>query len=193
MSRTSVRSAPTRVGAKQRWLSSLLAALALAGLTAGACHAQCVEFSDRAPQIDLDTFVKSPSSLLERLRNDKDKLKYQLATYIATDPSVLPSVRRLTVEATSSDRSAIGAALRLAEARCTSSKPDAARKIRNFVQQLGDRTVQAGYSVAGEDQGAPQSDLLNRGKKQPNRSGDLLQGEWKTQLADPFKPLPIPR
>lgn len=188
--RLAIRAHPIRA---HRWLPALLMGLALTGLSAGPSRAQCVEFTDRAPQIDLDTFVKSPTSLLERLRNDKEKLKYQLATYIATDPSILSSVKTLAAEATSSDRSAIGAALRLAESRCTSKKPNAARKIRDFVQRLGDQTVLAGYTVAGEDQESPTPGLPDRDKKQPNRSGDLLQGEWKTQLADPFKPLPIPR
>ncbi|MDE5446968.1 hypothetical protein GWG65_37685 [Bradyrhizobium sp. CSA207] len=155
-------------------------------------HAQCVEFSDRASQVDLDTFTKSPSSLLERVRNDKDRLKYLLATYIATDPSVLPSVQTLISEATSSDRSAIGAALRLAEARCTTTKRDAARKIKDFMQRTGDLSMLAGYSAAGEDQ-SPQSTAADKTQKQPNRSSGLLSGEWKTQLADPFKPIPVPR
>ncbi len=193
MSERSTRPLVVRTTTKQRWVSILLIGLALTGLTARAASAQCVEFSDRATQSDLDTFVKSPASLLERLRNDKEKLKYQLATYIATDPQILSSVRTLAVEATSTDRSAIGAALRLAEARCTSTKPNAARKIRDFVQRLGDQTVLAGYTVAGEDQGTPQPEFRARDKRQPDRSGGLLEGEWKTELADPFKPLPIPR
>lgn len=177
---------------KSRWLPIVLAGSALIVSSMGACQAQCVEFSDRASQLELDTFVKSPSSLLERLRNDKEKLRYRLSTYIATNPSVLPSVQTLISASASTDRSAIGAALRIAEGRCTSTKPDAARKIRDFSQRIGDLNVQAGYSAAGEDQTSVQAQSRDKGPAQPARGGALLDGEWKTKLANPFKPVPIP-
>lgn len=183
----------TRSGAGRRILTTILMSVALSGTTVYSCHAQCVEFSDRASRTDLDTFTKAPSSLLERLRNNKERLKYLLASYVATDPTVLPSVQMLIIEATSSDRTAIGAALRLAEARCTSTKRDAARKIREFVQRVGDLTVIAGYSAAGEDQTGVQLPARNQDNKQPSRGAGLLEGEWQTKIADPFKPLPIPR
>lgn len=178
--------------AKSRWLSIVLAGSALVVSSIGLCHAQCVEFSDRASQLELDTFVKSPSSLLERLRNDKEKLRYRLATYIATNPSILPSVQTLISASASADRSAIGAALRIAEGRCTSTKPDAARKIRDFAQRIGDLDVRAGYSVAGEDATGVPAQSQDKALAQPARGGALLDGEWKTKLADPFKPVPIP-
>lgn len=183
----------TKSGAGRRILTTILMSVALTGTTVYSCHAQCVEFSDRAPRTDLDTFTKAPSSLLERLRNNKERLKYLLASYVATDPTVLPSVQTLITEATSSDRTAIGAALRLAEARCTSTKRDAARKIREFVQRVGDLTVIAGYSAAGEDQAGIQLPARNQDNKQPSRGAGLLEGEWQTKIADPFKPLSIPR
>ncbi|MFT4115734.1 hypothetical protein [Bradyrhizobium sp.] len=161
-------------------------------LSLGPCQAQCVEFSDRASQIDLDAFVKSPSSLLERLRNDKEKLKYRLSGYIATDVSVLPSVQTLISESAPNDRSAIGGALRLAEARCTTTKPAAARQIRDFTKRIGDLSVQAGYSAMGDD--GSSAALLPRSNTSTQSSGGgaLLEGEWKTKLSDPFKPIPIP-
>ncbi|WP_245452258.1 hypothetical protein [Bradyrhizobium forestalis] len=183
----------TRRHAQPRWLPTVLIGSALIVSSVDACRAQCVEFSDRASQLELDTFVKSPSSLLERLRNDKEKLRYRLATLIATNPAVLPSVQTLISASASSDRSAIGAALRIAEGRCTSTKPDAARKIRDFAQRIGDLNVQAGYSAAGEDDsGAQQAQSQGKGLAQPPRGGALLDGEWKTKLANPFKPVPLP-
>ncbi|MHB0770186.1 hypothetical protein [Bradyrhizobium sp. 5.13L] len=165
-------------------------ALMVSGIDA--CRAQCVESSDRASQLELDTFVKSPSSLLERLRNDKEKLRYWLARYVATNPAVLPSVQTLISASASTDRSSIGAALRIAEARCTSTRPDASRKIRDFVQRTGDLNVQAGYSAAGEDSSGVQLQSQIKTSPQPGRGGALLDGEWKTKLANPFKPVPIP-
>jgi len=173
-------------------LATILMGVALSAASASTCHAQCVEMSDRASRADIDTFTKAPSSLFERLRNNKEKLKYLLASYVATDPTILPSVQTLITEATSSDRTAIGAALRLAEARCTSTKREAARKIRDFVQRAGDLTVIAGYSAAGEDGPAVQLPARNQDGK-PGGGAGLLEGEWKTKIADPFKPLPIPR
>lgn len=182
----------TRRHARPRWLPIVLAGFALIVSSVDACRAQCVEFSDRASQLELDTFVKSPSSLLERLRNDKEKLRYRLATYIATNPSVLPSVQTLIAASASTDRSAIGAALRIAEGRCTSTKPDAARKIKDFAKRIGDLNVQAGYSAAGEDNSGVQAQSQGQGPTQPSRGGALLDGEWKTKLANPFKPVPLP-
>ncbi|WP_245454539.1 hypothetical protein [Bradyrhizobium sp. RP6] len=178
--------------AQPRWLAIVLIGSALTVSGAGACRAQCVEFSDRASQLELDTFVKSPSSLLERLRNDKEKLRYWLARYVATNPSVLPSVQTLISASASTDRSSIGAALRIAEARCTSTKPDASRKIRDFVQRIGDLNVQAGYSGAGDDSSGVQVQSQIKTSPQPGRGGALLEGEWRTKLADPFKPVPLP-
>jgi hypothetical protein len=174
-------------------LPTIWMASALTMWSAHPCFAQCVGFSDRAPQIELDAFVASPSSLLEKLRNDKDRLSYRLAAYIVTDPSVLSSVQTLIAESASTDRSAIGGALRIAEARCTLTKPDLARQIRTFAQRLGDLSVQAGYSAAAVDEPVAQLPSRDKQARQPNRGGDLLEGEGKTKLLDPFKPLPIPR
>lgn len=183
---------PTPRRTRARWLSIALTAFSLIALSVGSSRAQCIEFSDRAQQPELDAFVKSPSSLLERLRNDKEKLKNRLSIYIATNTSVLPSVQTLISEATSTDRSSIGAALRIAEGRCTSTKPDAARKIKDFTQRIGDLAVKAGYSAAAEDDSGTQPQSNDKGPAQPSRGGALLDGEWKTKLADPFKPIPIP-
>lgn len=182
----------TRHHARPRRLSLVLAGFVLTVSSIDACRAQCLEFSDRTSQLELDTFVKSPSSLLERLRNDKEKLRYRLSTYIATTTSVLPSVQKLVSASASTDRSSIGAALRIAEGRCTSTKPEAARKIKDFVQRIGDLNVQAGYSAAGDDAPGVPAQAQNKGPTPPSRGGALLDGEWKTKLANPFKPVPLP-
>lgn len=171
-----------------RWLAAMLVASAATGLTITSCRAQCVELSERAPQVDLDAFTKAPSILLESLRNDKDKLKGRLATYLVSNPDLLPAVRTLIGEATSSERAAIGGALRVAEDRCVTTKPNASRKINAFVQRMQDLTVLAGYSAAGEDQSMSATQIA----KQPKRGTELMSGEWKTDIADPFEPMPLP-
>ncbi|MBR0868764.1 hypothetical protein JQ633_00225 [Bradyrhizobium tropiciagri] len=160
-------------------------------LAASPSHAQCVDFSDRAKKIDIDTFSKSPIILLESMHNDKDKLKSQLAAYLVTNPDLLAPVRTLITEATAEERSAIGAALRVAEMRCTIRKPIAAQKIASFAQRIEDAAVAKGYYTAGEDQSSV-AKLPDGNKKGPAGDG-LLSGQWKTEIADPFKPIAIPQ
>ncbi|WP_376974358.1 hypothetical protein [Bradyrhizobium erythrophlei] len=174
---------------RHRWLGAALIASAVSGLTVTTCRAQCVELSERAAQVDLNAFAKTPSILLESLRNDKEKLKGRLAAYLVSNPELLPAVRTLISEATSADRTAIGAALRVAESRCITTKPNAARKINAFVQRLQDLAVLTGYSAAGEDQ----SISPTRVAKQPKGGTGLMTGEFKTDVADPFEPMPLPQ
>ena len=113
-------------------------------------HAQCVAFGDRAPTLALEMFAADPPSLLRILRNENDKIEARLANYVATDHGLLPSVRKLAAEAPTSNKRAIGAALRKAELQCTAPQrmepqPAAARKIIDFVRNLGDNAVLAGY------------------------------------------------
>jgi hypothetical protein len=171
-----------------RWLAAIAIGTAVAGLTVSSCRAQCVELSERTPQIDLDAFSKEPASLLQRLRNDKEKLAGRLTGYLVTDPGLLPAVRTLIGEAANADRPAIGTALRRAESRCVTTKPQAARKINEFVQKLGDLAVLSGYSAAADEPEAP-----SRAAKSPSHGAGLMSGEWKTELADPFAPMPLPQ
>ena len=57
----------------------------------------------------------------------------------------------------------------------------------------GIRAYAAICSAAGEDSTGAQLATRDKNTKQPGRGGDLIEGEWKTKLANPFKPLPIPR
>lgn len=168
---------------------------AIIGLTIGllgatACNAQCVEMSDRVPPLVVQTFASEPGSLLRDLRNDKEKLAGRLTGYLITDISLLPAVRTLVSEAPNADRAAIGAALRLAEMRCLPTKPEAARKINDFVRKLGDNAVLSGYSVEVEAATEPPPPLRG-GTVAPNVG--LMTGEWSTEPADPFASIPLPQ
>lgn len=178
-----------RVAVVNRQLALLLIGAALSALTVNSCRAQCVDLAGRAKKIDMDTFAKSPIVLLEAMHNDKDKLKSQLAAYLVTNPDLLVPVRTLIAEAGSDERTAIGAALRIAEMRCTVTKPSAAQKISSFAQRIGDMAVANGYYTAGEDQSTPMKDDK---KKAPAGDG-LLEGQWRTEIADPFKPIAVPQ
>lgn len=145
----------------------------------------------------MDTFSKTPIFLLESVYNDTDKLKNRLAAYLVTNPDLLASVRTLIAKATSDERSAIGSALRIAEMRCSVTKPNAARKIATFAQRIDDRSVTKGYTTAGEDQSPLAAKRPDDPRKQTDGKkaavGDgLLSGQWKTQIADPFEPIPLP-
>src|SRR5258708_9904783 len=97
----------------------------IAAISATACKAQCVELSERASPLVLQTFAADPGWLLRDLRNKREDLTPRLTGYLVSDISVLPAVRTLASEAPNADRPAIGAALRRAEARClrSSRKP----------------------------------------------------------------------
>lgn len=174
--------------AKLKWLQTAAVCLILTSIGAGTCQAQCVPFSERAATVDVTQFSREPGSLLTRMRNDKEKLTERLTGYLVTDPGLLSSVRALVQEARTSDREAIGAALRHAESQCVASKPEAARKIKEFVQKLGDQTVTSGYSAAAEETTA-----ISPVAKKSNRGAPLMSGEWGTEPSDPFAPVPIPQ
>ena len=170
-----------------RW--RIAALVAISGAISGTAHAQCVERSERVPQIVLDAFAAEPSSLLRQLRNDKEKLSDRLAGYLVTDISALKSVTDLVRNSTQADRAAVGGGLRRAELRCRASKPDAARKIADYVGKLRDSAVIAGYAAEPDD---PDPPALASAPTGSGVSTGLMSGEWKTDLADPFASMPLP-
>lgn len=172
-----------------RWrIAALVAISAISGAMTGTAHAQCVERSERVPQIVLDAFAAEPSSLLRQLRNEKEKLSDRLAGYLVTDVSALKSVTELVRVSTQADRAAVGGGLRRAELRCRASKPDAARKIADYVGKLRDSAVIAGYAAEPDDPAPPALASAPVG----SGSTGLMSGEWKTDLADPFASMPLP-
>lgn len=173
---------------------TLLAAgigLVFASIGVTACQAQCLELSERVPPLVLQTFAADPTSLLSELRNEKEKLAGRLTGYVATDVSMLNAVRRLVGEAPNADRNAIGVGLRRAEMRCLASKPEVSRKINDFVRKLGDSAVISGYSEEAEE--IPSQLSTSKTAGAPRSSTDLLTGEWKTELMDPFASVPLPQ
>jgi hypothetical protein len=184
-----------RRGLVSMYLRSIATAFVTA-VSAGICHAQCVAFDDRAPPLARELFAADPPSLLRILRNENDKIEARLANYVATDPGLLPSIRRLVAEAPTINKRAIGAALRKAELQCMAPQrlepqPDAARKIIDFVRNLGDNAVLAGYVAVTEEPAPPYA--IGKPVKPPTRGDKLFSGEWKTELADPFASMPLPQ
>ncbi|XUJ32743.1 hypothetical protein ACQ5SK_30950 [Bradyrhizobium japonicum] len=114
-----------------------------------------------------------------------------------TDIAALDPVRDMLREASQADRVAIGAGLHRAEERCISTKPDVARRISEFVAKLHDGSVLKGYltdqdAAAAPVPGSPAPATASNAPAGPGASAGLMSGEWKTELADPFKPVPLP-
>ncbi|BAL78857.1 hypothetical protein [Bradyrhizobium cosmicum] len=174
--------------AGRKWSVRIVASVALFCSVTSVAHAQCVERSERVSKIAIDAFIAEPSSLLNQLRNEKEKLSGRLQGYLLTDVSVLKSVQSLTRAATQADRASIGAALHRAEIRCRASKPEIARKISDFVARMHDSAVLAGYSSEPDDIPPPSATTANVASP----GTGLMSGEYKTDLADPFASMPLP-
>ena len=166
-----------------------LAGIALLLVIAAPCHAQCVALAERVPPLALQAFTASPGSLLQQLRNDKEKLAGRLTGYLVTDPALLPAVEKLVNQSSDKDRVAIGAGLSRAESRCLTTKPEASRKINDFVRKLGDRAVLIGYAAEAEESAAA---APSQAGKPGNSGSGLLSGEWNTEISDPFAKIPLP-
>ncbi|WP_439373643.1 hypothetical protein [Bradyrhizobium sp. DASA03120] len=176
--------------------SPRIAAAVLVALAATPARAQCVDRTERAPQAAITAFVADPAALLRQTKNDRDKLSGRLAGLVVTDVAALEPVRNMLREASQADRIAIGTALHRAEERCVASKPDVARRISEFVTKLHDGAVLKGYfqdqdAGIAPASGSPAPSTANMPAATGAASG-LMSGEWKTELADPFKPVPLP-
>jgi hypothetical protein len=173
-------------------------AVALFATLARPAGAQCVDRSERAPPTAVSAFVSDPSVLLRLSKNDRDKLSGRLTGLLVTDIAALDSVRNMLREASQADRIAIGIGLHRAQERCIPTKPDVARRISDFVAKLHDGSVLKGYFGDQDAEMAPTpgistpSTANNNVPAGSNSSAGLMTGEWKTELADPFKPVPLP-
>ena len=166
-----------------------LAGAVLLAVIAAPCHAQCVAQAERVPPLAVQSFAAAPGSLLQQLRNDKEKLAGRLTGYLVTDPALLPSVEKLVNQSSDRDRVAIGSGLYRAESRCLTTKPEASRKINDFVRKLGDRSVLIGYAAEAEQLSGT---APSQAGKPAGSSSGLLTGEWNTEISDPFAKIPLP-
>ncbi len=130
--------------------------------------------------------------LLRLSKNDRDKLSGRLTGLLVTDIAALAPVRDMLREASQADRIAIGAGLHRAEERCIATKPDIARRISDFVTKLHDGSVLKGYLADQDAAMAPAPSAANSVPAGSSSNAGLMSGEWKTELADPFKPVPLP-
>lgn len=173
----------------------------LAGSLATPTRAQCVDRDERAPPAAISAFVSDPLTFLRVSKNDRAKLSGRLTGLLVTDIAALDPVRDMLREASQDDRIAIGIGLHRAQERCIGTKPDMARRIGDFVAKLHDSSVLKGYyadkdalEAPSPDPSAANSNAANSSNAPAgsNSSTGLMSGEWKTELADPFKSLPLP-
>jgi hypothetical protein len=73
--------------------------------------------------------------------------------------------------------------------QCVAFKPEAARKINDFVRKLGDTAVMSGYSSEPDNYATAPPRPANAA----GSGAGLLSGEWKTEIADPFESMPLPQ
>jgi len=170
----------------------LLVASMLSLPLAGGAHAQCVPFDQRVHSDNLDMFREDPVAALDNVRNDNGRIAGRIAGYIETDPKLLEAVRKLVAVFPTLNKPAIGAGLRRAQMQCTTAQEArTTREIENFVRNLGDRAVSAGYTAEAEQPDfdpAPSKTSIT-----PKRDGgELLTDEYSTQLSDPFAKVPLP-
>ena len=145
------------------------------------------------PALERQLFSDDPTLPLQSARNDNNKIDSKVTGYLVSDPDLLPVIRKLVAQTPTANRRGIGSGLRHAEMQCLSPQPAYARKIRDFVRDLRDNAVLAGY-VAVSEEPIPQ---YTAGKPVAPPAGPagskVFSGEWNTEIADPFASLPLPQ
>ncbi|QOZ54759.1 hypothetical protein [Bradyrhizobium sp. CCBAU 53338] len=148
----------------------------------------CLPLLLRTPSLELRLFADDPDHLLKYAKNDRSKIEQKVTEYLASDPDLLPAIKKLVQLAPDSNRAAIGRGLARAAQHCGPVDPKAVQSIIAFTRNLQDSSVSAGYGSVDSDT-APQLPVQSAPANQPN---SLFTGEWNTDLADPFAPIPVP-
>lgn len=162
-------------------------------LISSTSQAQCVPADQRAPVTEIGMFSAEPVSVFRLMRGDKRKIETKIATYLESDASVLPALRRLLGDISTEDKRPIGAALRRAVLQCTlSQRAESARRFDDFVRQLGDVAVSAGYAAVTEEPEFTPSAPRPKPTNAPARKDHLFTGQWNLELADPNADIPLP-
>lgn len=188
---------PTTSGSRRRTCFRYAVALAAGAiaspLAADVCWAQCIPFDQRSPVTETEMFKTDSSSVFRLMRSDKRRIESKIAAYLESDPSVLPALRRLVGEVPTEDRRAIGVGLRRAVIQCNLAQhAEVARRVEDFVRQLDDATVSAGYVAVTEEPEFTPSTPRPKPTAAPPRKDHLFTGQWNTELADPGAEIPLP-
>jgi hypothetical protein len=168
-----------------RFVLALL--LVVAGLSPAAA-AGCLPLLLRTPPMELRLFGDDPERLLKFAGSDRTKIEQKVTEYLASDPELLPAIRKLVQLTPAANRSAIGSGLARAAQHCGPVDPRAVQSIIDFTRRLQDSAVSAGYASV-DSEATPQIPVQGTPANRPN---PLFNGEWNTDLADPFAPVPLP-
>ncbi|MBR0792960.1 hypothetical protein JQ631_28130 [Bradyrhizobium manausense] len=160
---------------------------AVVGL-APAAATGCLPLLLRTPSLELRLFSDDPDHLLKYAKNDRSKIEQKVTEYLASDPTLLPAIKKLVQITPASNRAAIGRGLARAAQHCGPVDPKAVQSIIDFKQRLQDSSVSAGYASVDSDT-SPQLPVQSA---PANRSNPLFTGEWNTDVVDPFAPVPLP-
>lgn len=165
-------------------LPLLFAVVGLSPATA----AGCLPLLLRTPPMELRLFTEDPDHLLKYARNDRSKIEQKVTEYLASNPDILPVIKKLVQLTPATNRAAIGRGLARAVQHCGHVDPKAVQNIIDFTRSLQDSAVSAGYASVDSDS-TPQIPVQSTPTGQSN---SLFNGEWNTDVADPFAPVPLP-
>jgi hypothetical protein len=165
-------------------LAILFAVVGLSPATA----AGCLPLLLRTPSLELRLFAEDPGHLLKYARNDRLKIEQKVTEYLASDPDLLSVIRKLVQLTPSTNRAAIGRGMARAAQHCGPVDSRAVQSIIDFTRGLQDSSVSAGYASV-DSESTPQIPVQSAPANRPN---SLFNGEWNTDLADPFAPVPLP-
>ncbi|QOZ47325.1 hypothetical protein XH89_30445 [Bradyrhizobium sp. CCBAU 53340] len=165
-------------------LAFLFAVVGLSPATA----AGCLPLLLRTPSLELRLFADDPEHLLKYAKNDRSKIEQKVTEYLASDPDLLPAIKKLVQLTPTTNRAAIGSGMARAAQHCGPVDPKAVQNIIDFTRSLQDSSVSAGYASV-DSETTPQIPVQS---PPVNRSNPLFDGEWGTDVADPFAPVPLP-
>lgn len=184
---------PNRVAIGCKWaLIAVVVQLQLSWLPDAFAASGCMALLERTPPLELEFFAQDTGRVLAYAKSDDTKLEDKVTAYLATNPELVSVVKDLLIKAPPARHYVIGKALGRAALHCGSVEPAYARKISAFVGTLRDSDVLAGYtSIDPSNETQPAVIGLTGSKKSGGTA--LFDGEFGTELANPFAEVPLPQ
>ncbi|MDI3566431.1 hypothetical protein [Bradyrhizobium sp. Arg816] len=182
---------PRRVAVSCKW-ALLAAVVQLSWLSPALAASGCVPLLERTPPLELELFSKDTSRVLAYAQSDDTKLEDKVTSYLATDPELVSVMKNLLIKAPPARHFVIGKAMGRAALHCGAVEPAYARKISAFVGTLRDSDVLAGYTSIDTSNETQPGTIGIAGSKKSGGTA-LFEGEFGTELANPFAEVPLPQ
>ncbi len=154
----------------------------------------CLPANKQTSPFLIKEFVRDPAWIMRLSNGDSDKIAATLGSLIATDVSVLPRMRALMASTPSSLHRSLGIGLGLAVKKCVSTDPAAARKILDYIRNLGNPIISAGaYTIIDEDSRPVTTRYGSMSQKPatPLATGDQT-AQQRLDILDPYTDVPLP-